>query len=163
MAQSCQIPLHILDFDAATDPTIQTVHDYWCSLNEGQPPRRKAFEFMAVYKAAPHLVLTERLGDSSLRFIYCGTTVADNAPRDLTGLTLTPQSARAAAIDFAQISAQVLDTPCWRFSRHPMEWPNDEYGEYILGAGPLCDDAGKPVYVLTCLVFVKKSPYTSRV
>ncbi len=161
MAPSCQIPIHILDIDAATDSTIQSVHDYWCSLNDGRPPRRKAFEFMDVYKAAPNLVLAERLADGQLRFIYCGTTVADNVPRDLTGLVLTP--ARASSIDFAQVYAEILDTPCWRFSRQPMEWPNDEYGEYLLGSGPLTDDDGKLVYVLTCMVFVKKSPFTSRV
>lgn len=163
MAPSCQIPIHILDIDAATDSTIQSVHDYWCGLNGGHPPRRKAFEFMDVYKAAPNLVLVERLADKSLRFIYCGTTVADNVPRDLTGRTLTPQTARAVSVDFAQIFSEVLDTPCWRFSRHLMEWPNDEHGEYILGSGPLTDDAGNRVYVLTCMVFLKKSPFTSRV
>lgn len=163
MAPSCQIPLHILDVDAATDPTIQAVHDYWCGLNAGLPPRRKAFEFMDIYKAAPNLLLAERLEKGDIRFIYCGTAVAENIPRDLTGLVFTRRSARITAVDFEKTYAEILDTPCWHFARWPVDWPNTEYSDYLLGGGPLTDDAGKARYVLTCSVFVKKSPYTSRV
>jgi hypothetical protein len=160
MAPSCQIPIQILDMEAATDPTIQAVSDYWCSLNNGQPPRRKAFEFMAVYKAAPHLLLAERVAPETYRFIYCGTSVAENLPRDLTGLTFGPTTLRLTSNNFALTYGEVLDVPCWRFFREIVDWPNAEYDAYVCGAGPLTDEAGEAKYVLSCVIFREKSPYT---
>ncbi len=145
------------------DPTIQALHDYWCSLREGLPPRRKAFEFMDIYKLAPNLLLSERVAPATFRFAYCGTTVADNLPRDLTGLVFAPQTARVTAVDFAQLYMEILGTPCWRFTRYAVDWPNAEYGSYLLGAGPLADEDGTLKYVLSCAVFQEKSPFAPRV
>lgn len=163
MASSCQIPIQILDIDAATDSTIQSVHDYWCGLNEGRPPRRKAFEFMAMYKAAPHFLMAERIAQETYKFQYCGTAIADALPRDLTGLVFRPNTARLTSNDFSGFYTDVLDTPCWRFTRLPVDWPSEEFSEYLVGAGPLTDEAGIPRYVLSCSIFLKKSPYISRV
>jgi len=159
MAPACQIPINVLDMDAATDPVIATVCDYWCSLNGGRPPPRKAFDFMAVYKAAPHLLMAERIGPGSFKFIYCGTFVANNFPLDLMGKTFTPQTARMSRVNWPGFFTETLDTPCLRYGREPVDWPNDEYGEIIYGTFPLTDEQGRGSHSLGCLVFVKKSPY----
>ncbi len=163
MAQSCQIPIQVLDVEAATDAVIASVCDYWASLNGGKPAPRRAFEFMEVYKAAPHLLMAERVGDHAFKFIYCGTAVAHNFPLDLTGKIFSPETMRVSGIRWPMFFSQVLDTPCLRYGREPIDWPNDEYAEIIYGICPLTSDTGVPSHVVACLVFVERSPYAQRV
>ena len=156
--RSCQIPIHILDIEAATDSVIAEVMDYWCGLNDGLPPARKAFEFMAVYKAAPHLLMAERIAPAMFRFIYCGTFVAENFPLDLTGKTFAPDTMKVSGVNWPSFFTDALDTPCLRYGRENLDWPNDEYGQITYGVCPLTDDGNRPAFALACLTFVKKSP-----
>lgn len=159
MAQGCQIALHVLDLEAATHPTIATMCDYWCTLNNGLPPSRKAFAFMSIYKVAPHLLVAERIAPHTFKFIYCGTHVADNLPHDLTGFVYGPDTPRASSVNWPALCDDIVDGPCVRYDRLRIDWRNDDYGEILYGACPMCDADGQSAYVVGCLVFIRRSPY----
>ena len=159
MAQNCQIPLQVLDVDAVTHPVIAGLCDYWCALADGTPPARAQFDFMRIYKVAPHLLMAERVEPGTFKFIYCGTTVADNFPRDLTGATYGPTTPRVSRIDWPVFFGEVLDQPCLRYGRERIDWPNAEYKDIIYAACPLVGKDGRPSYVVACLVFVPRSPF----
>lgn len=162
MAQNCQIPLQVLDVEAVTHPMIGVLTDYWCSLAEGKPAPRTAFDFMKIYKVAPNLLMAERLGHKTFKFIYCGTAVAENFPRDLTGATYGPATPCVSRIDWPVSFSIVLDEPCVRYGRVRIDWANAEHRDIIYGACPLLGKDGRPAYVVTCLVFVERSPFDSR-
>lgn len=159
MAQGCQIPLQVLDIEAATNPTIASVCDYWCTLADGELPPRKAFDFMAVYKAAPYLLMAQRLAPETFKFIYCGTFVADNFPRDLTGAVYGPTTPRVSQVNWPGFFGEVLDVPCMQYGRVHIDWRNDNYGDLIYGACPLTGPNDTPAYVVCCLVFLRRSPF----
>lgn len=162
MSQNCQIPLQILDLEAATNPLIGALCDYWCSLGAGHPPPRSAFDFMSIYKVAPNLLMAERVGRETFKFVYCGTAVADNFPRDLTGAIYGPTTPRVSRVDWPVFFSTVLDEPCLRYGRELIDWPNEENRDIIYGACPLLGKDGRPTYVVTCLVFVQRSPFDPR-
>lgn len=159
MAQNCRIPLQVKDAEAAVHPTIAALCDYWCTLAEGQPPPRPAFDFMKIYKVAPNLLMAERLAPQTFKFVFCGTTVANNFPRDLTGLTYGPATPRISHVDWPDFFGDVLDTPCLQYGRVAIDWPNEEHRTIIYGACPLLGKGGRPDYVVSCLVFVQRSPF----
>ena len=161
MAQNCQIPLQVLDVEAVTHPSITALCDYWCTLAAGHPPPRPAFDFMKIYKVAPNLLMAERIAPETFKFIYCGTSVADNFPRDLTGAVYGPTTPRVSRIDWPAFFSGVLDTPSMRYGRERIDWPNEEHRDILYGACPLLKD-GCPTYVVTCFAFVQRSPYDSR-
>ena len=144
------------DEGAGSHPVIQAVFSYWCSLNAGDPPKRSAFEFMDVYQQAPHLLMSERVAPRTFSFIYCGTRVADNFPLDLTGKTYGPDSVEASQIPWFDYKSLVLDTPCIRFGRDRLDWPNTEYDDILSGIFPLTDDEGAFRFPLACLVFLER-------
>ena len=162
MTQSCQIPLQVLDVEAATNPTVGILCDYWCTLAGGYPPARTAFEFMSIYKIAPNLLMAERTDSQTFKFVYCGTAVADNFPRDLTGATYGPTTPRVSRVDWPIFFSEILDAPCLQYGRVQIDWANDQFGELIYGACPLLGKDGRPTYVVTCLVFQERSPFESR-
>jgi hypothetical protein len=162
MAQNCQIPLQVLDVEAVTNPAIGALTDYWCTLAAGKPPDRTAFDFMKIYKTAPNLLMAERVAPETFKFIYCGTAVAENFPRDLTGATYGPMTPRVSRIEWGGIFKEVLDAPCMRYGRERIDWPNDEHRDIIYAACPLLGKDGRPTYVVTCLVFVLRSPFDPR-
>ncbi len=162
MAQNCQIPLQVLDVEAVTNPVIGTLCDYWCTLAAGNPPHRTAFDFMKIYKVAPHLLMAERIAPETFKFIYCGTVVADNFPRDLTGATYGPTTPRVSRIDWQVFLSEVLDVPCLRYGRESIDWANEEHRDIIYGSCPLLGKDGRPTYVVTSLVFQRRSPFDPR-
>jgi hypothetical protein len=162
MAQNSQIPLQVLDVEAATHPTIGVLCDYWCSLAAGHPPARAAFDFMAIYKVAPNLLMTERLAPETFKFVYCGTVVADNFPRDVTGAVFGPNTPRVSRVSWPAIFSEVMDVPCLRYGRERIDWRNDEYRDILYGSCPLLGKDGRPAYAVTCLVFVERSPFDPR-
>jgi hypothetical protein len=162
MAESCQIPLQVLDVEAATNPVIGTLCDYWSTLAGGRPPPRADFDFMKIYKTAPNLLMAERVGPQTFKFIYCGTQVADNFPRDLTGATYGPTTPRVSRIDWPVFFSEVLDGPCLRYGREQIDWVNEEHRDILYGACPLLGRNGRPAYVVACLVFVERSPFDPR-
>lgn len=162
MASASQIPLKVLDVEAVTHPVIASIADYWCALNGGRPPARKDFDFMQIYKAAPHLLLAERIAPLTFKFVYCGTAVANNFPRDLTGAVYGPNTVRVSGIRWPTIFCDVLDGPVLEYGRERMDWPNDEYSDIIYGAFPMLAPTGLASYVLACLIFMPRSPFDPR-
>ena len=154
MNGSPAITIHCHDGDARTHPVISDLLDYWSSLNKGTPPKRTAFEFMAIYKIAPHLLMSERIAPKTFAFIYCGTHVADNFPLDLTAKTFGPDNVEASRIPWFDYKSEVLDTPCIRFGRDRFDWPNLDFDTILSGVFPLTDDDGMLRYALACLVFL---------
>ncbi len=159
MPNISDVPIRNLDAEAENHPVISEVFTYWCGLNNGQPPPRTLFDFMSIYGAAPNLLMAERVDDRSFRFIYCGTFVADNFPLDLTGKVFTPQTARVSQVNWPEFFVEAIETPCIRFGREPVDWPNDEYKEVIYGVFPLAGDDGICTFALACLIFLEKQPY----
>ncbi len=159
MTSHYQIPLQVLDVEAVTHPTIGALADYWCALGAGAPPARASFDFMEIYKVAPHLLMAERVAPDTFTFIYCGTAVADNFPRDLTGATFGPTTPRASRIDWPGFYSVVLDNPCLRYGRERIDWANPESSDIIYCACPLLGKDGRPAYVVSCLVFLERSPF----
>lgn len=162
MAQTCEIPLQVLDVEAVTHPMIGTLAEYWRALGAGAPPARAAFDFMQIYKVAPHLLMAERLAPETFKFVYCGTAVADNFPRDLTGATYGPTTPRVSRIDWPGFFTQVLDSPCLRYGRERIDWANAENSDIIYCACPLLGKDGQPGYVVSCLVFLERSPFDAK-
>lgn len=162
MAQNCQIPLQVLDVEAVTNPMIGALCDYWCTLAAGHPPDRALFDFMRIYKVAPNLLMAERVAPETFRFVYCGTTVADNFPRDLTGATFGPTTPRMSRVDWPVFFSDVLDGPCLRYGRASIDWANEEYRDILYGACPLLGKNRQPAYVVACLVFLQRSPFDPR-
>lgn len=154
MALNCQIPMRVLDAEAATHPAIATLSEYWCTLAEGRIPPRAAFDFMKIYKVASHLMMAERVAPETFKFIYCGTGVADNIPRDVTGLTYGPASPSATRIGWTAFYNEILERPHIRYGREPIDWPNDEHRDLLYGACPLLGKDGRPTYIVAALVFV---------
>jgi hypothetical protein len=132
------------------------VFAYWRSLNVGTVPPKSRFDFMAIYRNAPHLLMAERLATGLFRFVYCGTWVAENFPLDLTGKTYTADSPRVSRVPWPVFFAEVIDTPCVRFGNEPIDWPNREFSDIDYGIFPLCNDDGKICYALACLVFIER-------
>jgi len=140
--------------EAARDhPLLVGLQAYWCSLNDGAPPPRKAFEFMDIYKIAPHLLMSERIAPRKFTFIYCGTHVAENFPLDLTGKRFSPESVEAGRIPWFDYKSEVLDGPCIRYGRDAFDWPNVDFDTILYGVFPLTDDDGKPSFPLAGFVF----------
>ena len=162
MAKNCRIPLQVLDIEAAAEPTIGALADYWCALAAGDPPERSAFDFMKIYKVAPNLLMAERVGRETFKFIYCGTAVADNFPRDLTGATFGPTTPRVSRIGWSLFFNDVLDGPCLRYGRESIDWANEEHRDILYGACPLLGKDGRPTYVVACLIFLPRSPFDPR-
>jgi hypothetical protein len=162
MAQNCQIPLQVLDVEAVTNPMIGALCDYWCALAAGLPPDRALFDFMKIYKVAPNLLMAERVAPETFKFIYCGTAVAENFPRDLTGATYGPTTPRVSRVDWPIFFSEVLDGPCLRYGRVSIDWANEEHRDIIYGACPLTGKDGRPVYAVACLVFLPRSPFEPR-
>ena len=151
------IPIQDHDDDAHAHPAMSAILSYWCALNEGNPPKRSVFEFMDVYQYAPHLLMSERVAPCTFSFIYCGTHVADNFPRDLTAKTYGPNSVEASHIPWFDYKSIAIDTPCIRFGRDRLDWPNTKYDTILSGIFPLTDDDGANRYPLACLVFLNSS------
>ena len=159
MSKACQIPIKELDPEAARHPKITDLFDYWCGLNNGHPPARKAFDFMSVYHTAPNLLMAERVDERSFKFIYCGTFVADNFPLDLTGKVFTPQTARISRVNWPGFFSESILTPSIRYGREPVDWPNDVYKEILYGVFPLAGEDGQCAFALACLIFLEKQAY----
>lgn len=138
---------------AEADPIIAAVHAYWRGLNGGGVPARKAFDFMAIYREAPNLLLAECQQGATYRFIYCGTTVADNFPLDLTGKSYGPDTPRISKVPWPRLFSSVIDTPCIRFGEHSIDWPGPKFSQILFGAFPLADDAGRARFAMTALAF----------
>ncbi len=141
------------DDEARAHPLLSELQDYWCGLNNGAPPPRKAFEFMEVYKLAPHLLMSERVAPRTFTFIYCGTHVAENFPLDLTGRTFGPDSVEASRIPWFDYKSEALDGPCIRYGRDAFDWPNTDFDTILYGVFPLTDDDGNAVFPLAGFVF----------
>jgi hypothetical protein len=156
-----KVSVRSFDDDAPRQPLIAGVHAYWTSLNGGAVPKRRDFDFMAVYKTAPNLLMAERLEGGAFRFIYCGTFIAENFPLDLTGKVFTPATPRVSQVRWPVFFTEAITLPCIRFSREPVDWPNDDYAEVLNGVFPLADDPGTPAFALACLVFLPKSPFAA--
>jgi hypothetical protein len=77
---------------------MRDVQYYWCGLNDGAPPKRRAFEFMNIYQQAPQMLMSERFAPKTFSFIYCGTHASENFLLDLTGKTFGPDSAEVNRI-----------------------------------------------------------------
>lgn len=153
MATQPAIAVQSFDDDAQSHPVMAAVMDYWCSLKDGHPPARTQFEFMDIYKQAPHLLMAERVAPQTFCFIYCGTHVANNFPLDLTSKTFGPDNVEASQIPWFDYKTIVLDTPCIRFGRDALDWDNAEFDTILSGIFPLTDDDGLFTYPLACLVF----------
>ena len=98
MTKTPKIPVRNHEDAASGHTVMRDVQDYWCGLNDGAPPKRRAFEFMHIYQQAPHLLMSERVAPKKYSFIYCGTHVAEIFPLDLTGKTFEPDSVEASRI-----------------------------------------------------------------
>jgi hypothetical protein len=140
--------------EAEADPVIAAVHDYWRQLAGGGLPARKAFDFMAVYRQAPHLLMAERIDRATFKFIYCGTTVAENFPVDLTGKRFGPETPRVSKVPWPVLFNSVLDGACIRFGAQAIDWPGPKFSLIHFGVFPLAGDDGPARYALASLVFV---------
>ena len=109
---------------------------------------------MDVYQQAPHLLMSERIAPRTYSFIYCGTHVAENFPLDLTGKIYGPDSVEVSQIPWFDYKTEVLDEPCIRFGRGPLDWANTDFDVILSGIFPLTDDDGACRYPLACLVFL---------
>jgi hypothetical protein len=141
--------------ESEADPVIAAVRAYWRALAGGALPARRAFDFMAVYRQAPHLLMAERLSAEAFRFVYCGTLVAENFPLDLTGQTFGPDTPRVSRVPWPRMFSGVLDAPGLHFGRMPIDWPNAKHHSIVFGIFPLADDAGAARFALACLCFVE--------
>jgi|DEB0MinimDraft_6_1074348.scaffolds.fasta_scaffold64615_2 hypothetical protein len=158
MTNTPAIEIRCLDDEARDHPVLSALQDYWCSLNGGAPPRRKAFEFMDVYQLAPHLLMSERIAPRTFTFIYCGIHVAENFPLDLTGKTFSPDSVEVSRIPWFDYKSEALDVPCIRYGRDAFDWPNVDFDTILYGVFPLSDADGKMIYPLACFVFQSATP-----
>jgi hypothetical protein len=132
---------------------IAAVRAYWEKLGSGAMPTKRAFDFMQVYKQAPHLLMAERTAPGAFKFIYCGTLIADNFPLDLTGKSYAPDTPRVSKIPWPRLFASALDVPCVGFGEMPVDWPGAKFAYARFGVFPLSDDSGAARYALACLVF----------
>ena len=162
MTRSPAIDVRCHDEEARAHPLLSALQDYWCGLNDGAVPRRKAFEFMDIYKIAPHLLMSERIAPRTFTFIYCGTHVADNFPLDLTGKTFNPDSVEASRIQWFDYKSEALDVPCIRYGRDAFDWPNVDLDTILYGVFPLTNDDAIPAYPLTGFVFEARQPKRHR-
>lgn len=138
---------------AEAEPEIAAVRAYWIKLCGGDVPAKRAFDFMGIYKQAPHLLMAERIAATEFKFIYCGTLIAENFPLDLTGKSYRPDTPRVSKVPWPRLFSTTLDTPCLRFGEMPIDWPGPKFGYARFGTFPLADDTGTPRYALACLVF----------
>ncbi len=157
MTSQPAIPIQSFDDEAGSHSVIAAILDYWCSLNEGAPLARNVFEFMDVYKQAPHLLMSERVAPQTFSFIYCGTHVAENFPLDLTGKTFGPDSVEVSKIPWFDYKTEALETPCIRLGRDRLDWANTNFDTILSGIFPLTDNDGALRYPLACLVFLSSS------
>ncbi|MDX2223817.1 MAG: hypothetical protein SFV21_13785 [Rhodospirillaceae bacterium] len=139
--------------ESEADPVIAAVGDYWRGLARGALPPRRSFDFMAIYRHAPHLLMAERAADQAFRFVYCGTLVAENFPIDLTGRTFGPDTPRVSKVPWPRMFGGVLDTPGVLYGRMPIDWPNPRHRSIAFGIFPLADDTGAARFALACLCF----------
>jgi len=139
--------------EARNHPVIAAATHYWCGLNNGMPPQRSQFDFMAIYKVAPHLLMSERIADRTFSFIYCGTQVAENFPLDLTGKTFSPENVEASRIPWFEYKSQSLDAPCVRYGCDHMDWPNLDFDTILSGIFPMTNNESVLTFPLACLVF----------
>lgn len=138
---------------AEAEPEIATVRAYWEKLGSGGVPTKRAFDFMQVYKQAPHLLMAEQVGPQAFKFVYCGTVIAEHFPLDLTGKSYGPDTPRVSKIPWPRLFATTLSQPCLRFGEMPIDWPGPKFAYARFGTFPLGDDSGTPKYALACLVF----------
>lgn len=161
MSESARIDIPRIDVqieseDARDHPIIAAVTQYWASLSGGTPPPRSQFDFMAIYKAAPYLLMSERVAPRTFRFIYCGTQVAENFPLDLTGKTFGPDNVEASRIPWFEYKSQSLDQPCVRYGCDELDWPSFDFDTILSGVFPMTDDEGVLKHPLACLVFLNR-------
>lgn len=156
MPQTSSIDTHCESDEARNHEVICAVADYWHSLNGGTPPARSQFDFMAIYKVAPYLLMSERVAPHTFSFIYCGTQVAENFPLDLTGKTFGPDNVEASRIPWFAYKSQSLDQPCIRYGCDHLDWPNMDFDTILSGIFPMTDDAQAIIYPLACLVFLNR-------
>lgn len=153
MSRHSGIDVHCESEEARDHPVIAAATDYWCGLNDGMPPTRSQFDFMAIYQVAPHLLMSERVAPHTFSFIYCGTHVAENFPLDLTGKTFGPDNVEASRIPWFEYKSQALDQPCMRYGSDHLDWPNFDFNTIWSAVFPMTDDEGLFKYSLACLVF----------
>lgn len=140
--------------EAEGDAVVAAVHAYWRGLIGGGVPPRKTFDFMAVYQHAPHLLMSERVDRETFKFVYCGTAVAENFPLDLTGKSYGPETPRVSKVPWPTLFNSVLDIPCVRFGKWPIDWAGPRYAAVLFSACPLSGDDGAPRFALATLRFV---------
>lgn len=147
------VPVAVPHAEAEAEPVIGAVRTYWENLSGNGIPLKKSFDFMEIYRQAPHLLMTERIAPGEFKFIYCGTVVAENFPLDLTGKSYGPETPRMSNVPWPRLFSATLDQPGLRFGVMPVDWPGPKFAFARYGAFPLADDAGMPRYALACLVF----------
>lgn len=153
MAATDAVKIAVPHAEAEADPLINRVHGYWRALNGGRMVARKAFDFMAIYREAPYLLMAERQGPATFKFVYCGTEVAEHFPLDLTGKSYGPDTPRISKVPWPILFTSVIDTPCVRFGKQTIDWAGPRYSKILYGVFPLSDDSGNGRYALASLVF----------
>lgn len=142
------------DAEALADPVIDHVYSYWRSIGGGLVPFRNAFEFMDVYKAAPHLALIHHIGASCFRYVFFGTALVDLFGTDFTGDEISPaRPSITGAGDWPSLYNRILeDRQVIIETRNVVDVPRRENLEAHTLKCPLADDDGTPAFVLNCVV-----------
>lgn len=109
---------------------------------------------MVVYRQAPNLLMAERIVRATFKFIYCGTTVAENFPVDLTGKHFWPEAPRVSKVPWPILFNSVLDGSCIRFGTQAIDWPGPKFSLIHFGVFRLAGDDGPERYALATFVFV---------
>jgi hypothetical protein len=147
------VPVAAAYAEAEAVPAIAGVRDYWRGLNGGRLPARRAFDFMAVYRQAPHLLLAQRTEPFRYSFVYCGTVVAENFPLDLTGKSYGPDTPKVSKVPWPRLFTAAIDGPAVHFGRWTIDWPGPRFEHVSFGVFPLSGDDRRPQFALACLVF----------
>jgi len=146
--------LSVTNDAARADPRISAVFDYWRNLAPGCIPTRRQFDFMAVYRVAPYLILIRRIAPSHFKYVYFGTQLAELLGHDFTGEVNTPTNpGTTGTVDWPTRYEEFLSRHVVLFERRAIEdFPSRDFIDAYSMKCPLLDDAGEAAFMLNCLI-----------
>ncbi len=142
-----------------SDPTLQTLADYWERLRAGrEAPYRSEIDPRQFEGALEHMFILEHLGDANIRVRLAGMSLCEMMGMELRGMSLRAlmRVEDRAALDAAL--AQVLSGPSVGYIELDAHTPSGRTRRAAMVLLPLRSDFGDISRILGCLRVKDASP-----